>query len=291
MGVRLLFLLIALLAAARAGAQDPPLIVEASPFLEPAARRVRGLDRAALSRTLSASGLPMPGRIVVTLIPREDPDGRRVPPWIVGLASGTSRIVVFPDRIGGYPYDSLETVVRHEIVHLALNTRADGHPLPRWFHEGVALTLESGWGTRDDMRLLLAALDPPSLADIGRLFASDSQPDSAQAYLLSGALVDDIRRRHGAGIVGAIAGGVAAGGTFEGAFRAATGETVDDAAARAWRGHRRLSRWFPVITSPAAVWTLILALAAVAFGARVRRRRETRRRWEADADDDEDPGP
>ena len=105
----------------------------------------------------------MPERISITLIPRDDPALKHTAGWVVGLATGTSIVVIFPDRIGSYPHDSLEAVVRHEIVHLALNTRAAGRALPRWFHEGTAVTVASGWRARDEMRLLLAALDPPSI--------------------------------------------------------------------------------------------------------------------------------
>jgi hypothetical protein len=180
--------------------------------------------------------------------------------------------------------------VRHEIVHLALTARAGGRPLPRWFHEGVATALESGWDARDELRLLVAALDPPSLADIRRLFASDAQPDTSQAYRLSAALVDDIRQRHGPRVTGEIASRVADGAAFDTAFRAATGDTVETAAARAWAAHRRISRWFLIVTAPSAVWTLILLLAGVAFLSQVRRRRMRRRQWEEDqtGDDEEE---
>jgi hypothetical protein len=130
------------------------------------------------------------------------------------------------------------------------------------------------------VRLLLAALERPSMADLSRLFASDVHPDTAQAYLLSAALVDDVRRRHGSGSPGAIAGAVASGQSFETAFLTVTGERADDVAARAWAGHRRLTRWIPVATSTTAIWTLILGVAALAFVLRLRRRRAQRRRWE-----------
>ena len=226
----------------------------------------------------------MPQQIAITLVTNGDPRASGTSSWIVGLASGASDIVIFPDRTGAYPNDSLETVVRHEIVHLALNTRARGRPLPRWFHEGVAVAIESGWHARDEMRLLLAALDSPSVLEIGRLFASDAYPDTTQAYLLSAALVDDIRERHGADVPGRIAAQVASGLPFDTAFHEVTGETVADATACAWRGYRRLSRWFPVAASPSTAWTVILALAGVAFVARLRRRRALRRRWEEEED-------
>lgn len=125
------------------------------------------------------------------------------------------------------------------------------------------------------------------MADISRLFAAAAYPDTSQAYLLSAALVNEIRQRHGRDVQARIAAAVAQGTAFEPAFFAVTGEPVDAAADRAWRGHRRVSRWVPVITSPSAVWTLILALAVVAFLVSARRRRGRRRRWDEEDDVEE----
>ena len=136
---------------------------------------------------------------------------------------------IFPGRIGSYPasypYDSLESVVWHEVVHLALSGQAGGRPLPRWFHEGVAMSVEKGWGVSSQARLLLAAVSNPSLSDLGRLFASSSQPETASAYFLAAALVSDIRERHGAATPGVIVDRVARGVPFAQAFALETGET------------------------------------------------------------------
>jgi hypothetical protein len=269
------------------GANDVTLDVHAPPRLSSAAGRLQTTDYSTLRKTLESAGLQFPARISATLVATDDARVARIPQWVVGLASGTEHVMIFPERIGPYPYDSLESVMRHEIVHLALNDRAGGRPLPRWFHEGVAVTLESGWSTRDDLRLLLAALDPPSMADIARLFASDAYPDTTQAYLLSAALVDEIRTSHGSAAIGGIARQFSSGLSFDAAFAAATGESVEAAAERAWRGHRRLSRWVPVLTSPSAAWTLIMGLAGVAFLVRLRRVRELRRRWDEEEEDEE----
>ncbi len=283
--------LVSLVTTTRDRAEQAELTVDAPRSLEAAAERVRNVDRAALSRSLALAGLPMPGPIVITLVAPDDPRATSTPSWVVGLAAGASDIRIFPDRTGAYPHDSLETVVRHEIVHLALNTRAGGRSLPRWFHEGVAVTIESGWDARDEMRLLLTALDPPSLADISRLFASDAHADTTQAYLLAAALVDDVRERHGSDVPGRIAEQVASGLPFDAAFRAVTGETVEDAAARAWRAYRQVSRWVPVATSSSTVWTLILVLSGLAFVVRVRRRRYLRRQWDEEQPDNPDQLP
>jgi hypothetical protein len=172
----LLALFIVGAAATAASAQRSDLTIDAPSALEPIARRIREMDPMPLEKALESAGLPAPPRVRIVLIAGDDPRIHRLPEWIVGFASGTEDVVILPSRVGSYPYGSIESVVRHEIVHLALNTRAGGELLPRWFHEGVAVTVESGWGSRDQVRLLLAALERPSMADLSRLFASDMYP-------------------------------------------------------------------------------------------------------------------
>jgi hypothetical protein len=147
------------------------------------------------------------------------------------------------------------------------------------------VSVESGWGIGSQARLLLAAARDPGMDDIDRLFASDRAPETSTAYLLSAALVEDVRRRHGLSVPGAIAQRVSGGDTFDRAFFLTTGETVDEAAANAWRVYRGL-RWLPVLTGTSAIWGAILTLAVVAFFVRQRRRRE--RRWEEEDGEDGD---
>jgi hypothetical protein len=58
---------------------------------------------------------------------------------------------------------------------------------------------------------------------------------------------------------------VARGTLFAHAFELRTGETPDEAAARAWQRYRRWTSWIPVVTSGSALWNGILALAFIAF--------------------------
>jgi hypothetical protein len=122
----------------------------------------------------------------------------------------------------------------------------------------------------------------PQIAELSRLFASSGQPDAAQAYGLSAALVADVQRRHGAAVPRAIAARVAGGEPFTRAFVLETGETPDSAAARAWAAYRRWTNWVPALTGGSAVWAAILALAVAAFVAQRRRRAARRRRWDED---------
>src|SRR5687768_13599046 len=102
------------------------LTVEAPPSLAGAAARVSSVNLPQLENTLARAGLDVPDRIAIVLVAEDDPRARSTPSWIVGYASGERDITILPDRVLSYPYDSLESVVRHEIVHLALTTTARG---------------------------------------------------------------------------------------------------------------------------------------------------------------------
>jgi hypothetical protein len=256
------------------------LTIDAPQPLAAAAARIEAVDLARLQSDLRRAGLDLPGRITVALIPEDDSRARPVPPWIVGLAAGSSEIVIFPERVLPYPYDSVESVFRHEVAHLALDARAGGDELPRWFHEGVAMSVDSGWGMEGRLRLLLEMAGNPGTADLTRLFAARAQPEAAQAYGLSAALVADLRRRHGDSVPGAIAARVAGGASFARAFESETGETPDFAASRAWSVYVRSTNWVPALTGGSAVWSLILVLAGAAWVARRRARLRRRQRWD-----------
>jgi hypothetical protein len=263
-----------------AAAAAADVTVDAPPSLAGAARRIEQVDFPALGAALERAGLSLPSRVHVTLLPNDDPAARSVPLWIVGFAAGSHDVVLFPERVVSYPYDSLESIVRHEITHLALTARAGGGALPRWFHEGVATSVDAGWRVPAQVRLLAAMLDGPDTTDLARLFSANAESETREAYLLSAVLVDDLRRRHGADAPGAIAARVADGILFARAFQLETGVTTDAAAARAWRGYRRWTAWLPAITSASATWALILAIAFAAYVAQRRRRIRRRRQWD-----------
>ena len=244
------------------------------------ASKISAVDLTRLGVELAGSGLVMPQRVDVALIANSDQRARNVPPWIVGLALEPTQIVVFYERVLPYPYDSLESVFRHEVAHLALSARADERPLPRWFHEGVAMSVDQGWDTTGRLRLLVEMTGNPATADLARLFASESQPDTAQAYGLSAALIADIERRHGKAAPARIASRVATGIPFSTAFVQETGETPDEAADRAWRAYRRWTMWISAITSDAAIWGVIVTLAIVGSIVQARRRALRRAQWD-----------
>jgi hypothetical protein len=277
---RLAIVLILLAALFSSSARADTVLVFDSTSPPALVSRVRAIDLVRLEADLAEHGLEMPPRLEVALLANHDARGRDVPPWVVGLALEPAQIVIFHERVLAYPYDSLESVFRHEVTHLALTARAGGRPLPRWLHEGVAMSVDRGWGATGRLRLLLDMTGNPATADLTRLFASASQPGAAQAYGLSAALVADIERRHGRAAPARIASSVASGVPFPVAFEQETHETPDEAAERAWRGYRRWTMWVSALTGEGTIWGLIVILAIVASIVQARRRSRRRARWD-----------
>jgi hypothetical protein len=256
------------------------IVIDAPPALEAVRTQLESVDLDRVAASLADAGLTLPATMRVTLIPEADPRARDMPPWVVGLAFGEADIVLFPQRVRPYPYDSLESVLRHEITHLALTARSDGQPLPRWFHEGVAMAVDGDWGIRGQLRLLFEMARDPGTAHLTQLFDAQTQPDSALAYAMSAALIADVQRRHGLDAPGRIAARVATGETFVTAFARETGETPDEAASRAWRLYRRWTNWVPAVTSGSAIWMGIMLVAGAAYVAVRRRRARRRAQWD-----------
>lgn len=282
----LMLIAAALLTAAAASAQQPPtLIIEAPALLEPAARRLESFPRAPLAAIVRQVGLDDPGPPIHVILAGEDSAAAKtVSPATAGYAIGSaSLIVVFPDRSPVYPHDSLDDVLRHEVAHVLISRAARGRAVPRWFHEGVAMTAERPWRVADRSRLILELIAGPRLSasEIDRLFESDTT--RPRAYALSAALVRDIIRAHGAAAPAAILNALQASATFDEAIVRAVDRPLREIEREFWDRQRVWTVWVPLLTSTDALWLAMIALAALAFWRRRRRAAEIRRQW-----DDED---
>src|SRR5215212_4829559 len=141
-------------------ATPPRLAVEAPPELEPEARRVRAFPPAELLSAQRLVGLEDPGPpIRVILAPEGSGTALAVPPWVSGYAySDRGIVVLLPSRTPAYPDASLEDLLRHEVAHVLIARASGNRPLPRWFHEGVAMVAGLSWGLDDRARLTMTLL-------------------------------------------------------------------------------------------------------------------------------------
>jgi hypothetical protein len=272
-----------------AGAVEPPrLEIEAPPSLEPIARRLGVLDRGELESAMRLVGLREPGPpIRVILAPEGSEAAERVPPWVSGYAFGEMGVIVLlPQRVPAYPDSSLDDLLRHEVAHVLVARASGGRPLPRWFHEGMAMIAGLSWGFDDRSRLTLALLTdrPVSLNALDDRFAG-TQPEVNRAYAISGAFVREVFERYGPEAAPEILAGVARGLSFEDAFRTATGVSLAEAEESFWGRQTFWYRWVPVLTSSVTLWLLITLLALWAIRRRRRRDAAIRRMWDEEEEE------
>jgi hypothetical protein len=211
--------------------------------------------------------------VSVALLPEGSAGAQAVPPWISGYAlsgRGPGEIVLLPGRVHRSPDRGLEAVLRHELTHLLVDRAAGGGDLPRWFNEGLAMTVGRSPDLGDRARLTLAVLDDGSLP-IARLDVafSGGEAEATSAYALAGDLVREILARHGRESAARLLAAVAQGSSFRDAFAAATGERLDDFETSYWQHRTLLDRWIPIVSSSVLLWGGISLLAIAA----IRRRR------------------
>jgi hypothetical protein len=268
---------------------DPPfpqLDIEAPPPLAAARTRLESFDPARLRGVMRLVGLDDAGPAIRVVLASESSEwARHVPPSTVGFAVGAASVVVlFPSRAPVYPHDTLEDVLHHEISHVLMTRAAGGHPLPRWFHEGVAMAAERNWRLEDQVRLFseLTAVSRTDLDEINALFL---QSDAARtrAYTLAGAFVRDLLRHHGPSAPGRLLARVAEGTSFEHAFAEVIGQDLDDAEAAFWRRQKFWTTWAPFLTTQTALWMIVTLLALYAIRRRRQQRAAHRKRWEEEA--------
>lgn len=263
-------------------AQVPELRFEAPPELSALATQLSRIDARRLEAIAGLVGVQDPGPpITVVLVPESAELAQRTPAWVAGFArGGDGLIVLFPARSPSYPYNSLEDVLQHEIAHVLIARAAAGQPVPRWFHEGLALAAERPWGLEDRMRATFALFRRVDPAALDRMFTGE-QSEQARAYAVAGAWLRDIQRRHGGSAPARILRAMSQGAGFPFAYVSTTGETMETSAVTFWRE----SWWYqivPFVTSSVVLWLGVTFLALMAVRTRRARNAARREQWEAE---------
>jgi len=229
-------------------------------------------------------GLEAKGPLEVKILPPGDAgaglDGG-APHWAVGYVSGGSTEVVLRGSwVRTYPFGDLLSLFAHETTHALLNTLPTAGTLPRWFHEGLAVSESRHWSLRDAFALGTTVLigRPTPLAQLTRSFPSEDS-EARAAYAESFHFVSYLQREHGPEAVRKILLEMKRGATFQDAFRLALGSDLTTVEA-AWRRQVNFAyRWIPALTSTGVLWMVITVLVLVGRLARVRRDRAILESW------------
>jgi hypothetical protein len=270
----------------------PELVIEAPAELAAARARLRSFDTSRLAGVMRLLGIDDAGPpIRVVLSPETADVARQAPPSTAGFAIGEeSLVVLFPSRSPTYPADTLEDVLHHEVAHVLITRASGGRPVPRWFHEGLAMAAERTWGLEDQARLLqeVSFVTPTPFSSLNSLF-EQGEGARTRAYALSGAFVRDLMQQHGGAAPGMLLGRMAAGASFDSAFETVMGDSVAAEEAAFWDRHRFWSRWGPFFTTTTALWMGVTVLALIAIVRQRQKNAERRNRWTEDAATEDTP--
>jgi len=265
------------------------LQIEAPPELPAVRMRLESLPRNTFSDIAQFLGVSEPQPVIqVVLAPESSEPARSVPTWISGFAVGESSLVVlFPARSPGYPDQTLEDVLRHEVAHVLISRAAGPSQVPRWFDEGLAMEVERQRRWQDQTQLFyqLVTGGETDLRRLDGLFRG-GQNDQTRAYALSGAFVHDLLSHDGPAAVKQILMMMHSGLEFDRAFAAATGSRPSEAEAEFWRRQRIWTSWVPVISSNTTMYLGVTLLALLAIYIRRRRNRAMEQEWEKEEEGD-----
>ena len=267
----------------------PKLEIEAPRELDAVRNRLQSIPPGRFADIAEFLGLIDAGPVIQVKLATETSDvARGVAPWISGFAVGESNLVViFPARSPGYPDNTLEDVLRHEVAHILIWRASAGRPLPRWFDEGLAMEVERGRRFQDQTQLLyqLITSGRTNLEHLDRLFTG-GQNDQTRAYALAGAFIRDLAQEHGPTVFREILMRVRRGVPFDVAFADVAGVTPSRAESEFWDRQRIWTSWVPIVTSSTTLWLAITTLALVAIYVRRRRNRKIEDEWAKEEESD-----
>ena len=229
--------------------------------------------------------LPVGARIHVVVAPTQAEFHSLQPGHTPDWADGTAWphrgwIFLRAPRLRGHTTESLEQVLKHELVHVLLGRAFGARPVPRWLQEGLA-QLKSGEYTAETTRTLAMGTLGDNLLSLHEL--SRSFPKNALraqlAYAQSADFVAYIQNVYGKQALNTLVHELARGETFSSSIRIATGDVVDDIDL-AWRSRLQESPFqFAPLMEEGVWWALGALLVPIAWFAVRRRNRKKIERW------------
>ncbi len=210
-----------------------------------------------------------------------------VPPWAAGAAQADRRSILLTVHTDGHRHDRVQ-VLTHELAHLSIAQAAGGHPVPRWFNEGVARTI-AGEHSVEDAEVLARAKIASRLFPLEGLESSfpAGDGDAAIAYAVSGRAISLLMQEHGRGAIADVLAGVRDGVPFDQALHAATSWRTFQLDAQVKRSVGTAAAWMTVFAQADLGMLLAGVLSAIAAVLVFRRRR----RELSDMPDDVAPRP
>lgn len=230
---------------------------------------------------------PRPGVEVVVARTHEaflnsQPHRMKAPDWAAGLAYPDRNLMILkaPAAARYGTIDPFRTF-RHELAHLVLHQALSGVAIPRWLDEGLAM-YEAGEWTFRTTAVISATTLKQNYIPMGNLrdrFPADLAT-AERAYAQSFSMVAYLFNRFGRERFRDFVVHIKQGRTLSQSTQEAFGLTFYDLET-GWHRYLRLRyTWVPVVTSSAALWSLVTLIFLYAYVRKTRRTREKIMEWE-----------
>ncbi|HEY8432138.1 MAG TPA: hypothetical protein VIL20_27365 [Sandaracinaceae bacterium] len=256
---------------------------------EAIARELIEVHREAWPRIAEELGGVVDGSLVVRIArsPEEmaalAPIGQPPPPYASGVAYPRRGLVLLtltaPET---WQRPDVDRVLVHELSHVALHRAVNGHPIPRWFSEGVAIH-QAGEHSLERLRTLWSGAVSGRLLPMEELSRGfDASPHRVNlAYAQSADFVRWLLARDdGEAQFTELIERLGRGQPFETAF-ALTYSVSLRSLEIAWHDDlaKRFQAW-PLLFGSGSLWALAALLIVIAYVRRKRKDQETLREWE-----------
>ncbi len=212
------------------------------------------------------------------------PTGSAPPSWSGAVAYPKFNVIILSKyHKSGAPVEDLDTVLEHEMSHLALRAVLGDAEVPRWFSEGVAI-MQSEHSSMRRIWLVWTAAFGDSLLPLAAINKYPDRPGQINlAYAEAADFTNFLIGEGGWPAIRAVINLTASGTRFEEAIEVAFGRTLRDLEV-AWRASLMNNwQWVPLVTGTGALWGLIVVLFFVAFA--VVQRKKKKRLLEMEAEE------
>jgi hypothetical protein len=190
-----------------------------------------------------------------------------MPKWVAGVAhSSTGEIMIARHGPDGSP-TNLESLLKHEMAHVALNRATAGAEVPRWFHEGMAESFEGGISFARSQTLAGAVFGRgvPDFDTLEEMFHGEGQ-DVAAAYAASRDFVNFLRDRDGKGEeLQQLLRELRNGHAFKASFIRAYGFGLEELGMEWREGLPGRYLWYPLLAGGTLPFALVFPLIFVAW--------------------------
>ena len=204
-----------------------------------------------------------------------------VPDWGAGCAYPDRGVIVLrnplsvPDPLG------MEDVVVHEVAHVAAGRVLGGVRVPRWFHEGIAMTLAGEWRLPRSASLVGAGAGG-ALIGLERLSASFPEEGRAAmlAYSESFYALRFLMESAGGATPQDVLAAIAEAGNFDDGLARLYGAPRAAFERDAVRSFGSRFGWGILLTRWNVLFVLLTLVLVVGWAVKVRRARVRMREWE-----------